>query len=147
MINPWCRLSNGTSDFGPLLLHPADEFPSYAAPASNVGVVNYQQLMTQHPDMAKVQEAMKAEAEQAQKDFDAKAVNMKENEKQEYFGQLQQRLNLKQQELLGALNDKVSAAIKVVADAKGLAVVLDKGAVVYGGQDITDDVLKKITGK
>ena len=35
-------------------------------------------------------------------------------------------------------------AVKSVADAKGLTVVIDKNAVVYGGTDITQDVVKKI---
>ncbi|MDR3561806.1 MAG: OmpH family outer membrane protein [Negativicutes bacterium] len=119
-----------------------------AAPASNVGVVNYQQLIAQHPDAAAAQETMKNEVAQTQKEFDAKAATLtSDKEKQDYFMQLQQRLNGKQQELLAAINDKVVAAIKAVAEAKGLAVVVDKGAVVYGGQDITDDVMKKITGK
>ena len=34
--------------------------------------------------------------------------------------------------------------VKAVAEAKGLQVVLDKNAVVYGGQDITQDVVKKL---
>lgn len=122
---------------------------SYAAPSSSssVGVVNYQQIMGQHPDMAAAQAAMKTEVDAAQKDFDAKSAGMNDTEKKDYYAQLQQRLSGKQQELIGAINDKVTAAIKSVADAKGIAVVLDKGAVVYGGQDITDDVLKKVTGK
>lgn len=121
---------------------------TYAAPTSNIGVVNYQLLVSQHPDAAAAQESMKTEVAQAQKDFDAKAATMtNDKEKQDYFMQLQQRLNAKNQELLGAINDKVTAAVKAVAEAKGLAVVVDKGAVIYGGQDITDEVTKKITGK
>jgi outer membrane protein len=121
---------------------------TYAAPTSNIGVVNFQMLVSQHPDAAAAQEAMKAEVAQAQKDFDAKSATMtNDKDKQEYFMQLQQRLNAKNQELLGAINDKVTVAVKGVADAKGLAVVVDKGAVIYGGQDITDEVTKKITGK
>jgi outer membrane protein len=121
---------------------------TYAAPTSNIGVVNYQLLVTQHPDYAALQETMKAEVAQAQKDFDAKAATLgSDKEKQEYFMQLQQRLNAKQGELMGAINDKVTAQVKAVADTKGLAVVVDKGAVIYGGQDITDEVTKKITGK
>lgn len=121
---------------------------TYAAPTSNIGVVNYQMLVSQHPDAAAAQETMKNEVAQAQKDFDAKAPTLaSDKEKQEYFMQLQQRLNQKNQELLGAINDKVTAAVKTVAEAKGLTVVVDKSAVVYGGQDITDDVMKKITGK
>lgn len=118
-----------------------------AGPASNVGVVNYQMIMSQHPGLAKAEETMKAEVQQAQKDFEAKAASMNDKEKQEYYVQLQQRLNLKQAELMGPINDGVTGAIKAVADAKGLSVVIDKGAVIYGGQDITDEVVKKITGK
>ena len=97
--------------------------------------------------MATAQAAMQAEVEQAKKDFDEKTATMNDKEKQDYYAQVQQRLTLKQQELITPIFDKVTAAIKAVADAKGLAVVLDKNNVVYGGQDITDDVMKKITGK
>ena len=34
--------------------------------------------------------------------------------------------------------------IKKVAEAKGLQVVLDKSAVVYGGTDVTQDVINKL---
>lgn len=120
---------------------------SAAANTSNVGVVNHQMLVSQHPDMAKAQEAMQAEVAQAKKDFDEKSANMNEKEKQDYYLQLQQRLNLKQQELIAPVFDKVDAAIKAVADSKGLSIVIDKGNVVYGGQDITDEVVKKFSAK
>nr|WP_092071088.1 OmpH family outer membrane protein [Dendrosporobacter quercicolus]NSL48477.1 OmpH family outer membrane protein [Dendrosporobacter quercicolus DSM 1736]SDM18140.1 periplasmic chaperone for outer membrane proteins Skp [Dendrosporobacter quercicolus] len=120
---------------------------SAAANTSKVGVVNHQMLVSQHPDMAKAQEAMQAEVAQAKKDFDEKSANMNDKEQQDYYLQLQQRLNLKQQELIAPVFDKVDAAIKAVADSKGLSIVLDKGNVVYGGQDITDEVVKKFSGK
>ena len=63
-----------------------------AAPASNVGKVNYQMLVQQHPDLAKVQTTMQTESEAAKKEFDAKAASLGEKEKQEYFMQLQQRI-------------------------------------------------------
>ena len=118
-----------------------------ASATSNIGVVNYQILISQHPDMAKAQEAMQVEVEQAKKDFDTKSATMNDKEKQDYYVQVQQRLSLKQQELTGPVFDKVEATIKAVADAKGLSVVMDKSNVVYGGQDITDEVGKKLTGK
>lgn len=120
---------------------------SAAANTSKVGVVNHQMLVSQHPDMAKAQEAMQAEVAQAKKDFDEKSANMNDKEQQDYYLQLQQRLNLKQQELIAPVFDKVDAAIKAVADSKGLSIVLDKGNVVYGGQDITDEVVKKFSAK
>ena len=118
-----------------------------AAAASNVGVVNYQMVVQQHPDLAKVQATMSAESEAAKKEFDAKAASLGDKEKQEYYMQLQQRLQLKNQELMVPLFSKVDAVIKEVSDAKGLAVVVDKGAVIYGGTDITDECVKKVTGK
>ena len=118
-----------------------------AAPASTVGVVNYQILVTQHPDFATADATMKNEIAQAQQEFDAKSAGMADKEKQDYYTQLQQRLNAKNQELLGAIETKVKDAVKAVADAKGLQIVVDKGVVVYCGQDITEDVGKKITGK
>ena len=118
-----------------------------AAPASNVGKVNYQMLVQQHPDLAKVQTTMQTESEAAKKEFDAKAASLGEKEKQEYFMQLQQRLQLKNQELMVPIFNKVDGIIKEVSDAKGLVVVVDAAAVIYGGADITDDCVKKITGK
>lgn len=61
--------------------------------------------------------------------------------------QLGQRVEQKRQELLKPIMDKINAAIKEVADAKGLSVVIGKNVVIYGGVDITQDVLAKITGK
>ena len=118
-----------------------------ASGSTNIGVVNQQMLVSQHPEMAKAQAAMEAEVESAKKDFETKSASMNDKEKQDYYAQVQQRLSVKQQELINPVLDKVEAAIKSVADAKGLTVVMDKGNVVYGGLDITDEVGKKITGK
>jgi len=120
---------------------------SAASNSSSIGVVNYQMLFAQHPDAAKAQETIKAEVEQARTDFETKSATMNDQEKQDYYAQLQQRLSLKDQELSNAVRAKIEVAIKAVADAKGLSIVMDKGNVVYGGVDITDEVGKKITGK
>jgi outer membrane protein len=121
--------------------------PTTTYAASPVGVANYQQLINQHPDMAQANETYKAAVKQAQDDFTVKSAAMSDDEKKAYYQQLQQGLQQKQIELLNAIRDKVNTAVKAVADAKGLTIVVDKNATIYGGQDITDEVLKKITGK
>lgn len=113
-----------------------------AAPASSVGVVDWQALMAQHPDMVTAEAELKAAAEEAQKNFDEKSATMNDKEKQDYYVQLQQNLGVKQQSLLEPIIKKVEDAIKKVADKKGLSVVVEKNQVVYGGQDITADVVK-----
>lgn len=121
----------------------------YAATSSSssVGIVNRQMVFQQMPEVAQAQQTLQTEMEQADKDFKEKTANMSEQEKQGYFNQTNQRLNLRQQELMGPIMDKMTGAIKAAADAKGITVVIDKQNVVYGGQDITDDVIKRITGK
>lgn len=115
-----------------------------AGSTSNVGIINQQAVVSQHPDMAAAQEAMKKEVEQAKADFESKSASMNDQEKQAYYQQIQQRLANKEKELISPIFEKVQATIKTVAEAKGLSVVLDKNNVVYGGQDITEDVVKKL---
>ncbi|GMA99540.1 OmpH family outer membrane protein [Pelosinus sp. IPA-1] len=119
---------------------------TYAA-ASPVGIVHYQLLVDNHPDSAKAQTAMNDAISQAKSNFDTKSVSMNEQEKQSYYQQLQQGIQIKQQDLLEAIQNKVNDAVKDVAKSKGLTIVVDAGAAVYGAQDITDDVMKKIVAK
>lgn len=112
-----------------------------------IAVASYQQLINQHPDMVQANETYKAAFKQAQDDFNAKTATMSDDEKKAYSQKLDQELQQKKLALLNAIRDKVNAAVKEVADSKGIAMVIDKSVDIYGGQDITDDVLKKITGK
>jgi len=115
--------------------------------SSTIGVVNYQLLVSKHPDSAKAEETMNAAVAKAKSDFDAKSAAMNDQDKQALYQQLQQGLQQTMQGLSGPINDKVTAAVKSVAEAKGLTIVLVNGATIYGGQDITDDVLKTFTAK
>ena len=133
--------------FGIAVSQSGKGYAAAAGASSNIGKVNRALLLQQHPDLAKADETLKAEFEQAKKDYEAKAPTLGEKERQDYYNQTMQRLELRRQELFAPIQDKLDAAIKAVADAKGLAVVFDVNNVVYGGQDITDDVMKKITGK
>ncbi len=116
-----------------------------AAGSSNVGVVDYRQIMGQHPDLQNANTQMQQAVTDAQKEFEEKSANMNDEEKANYYQQTQERLQNKQKELLDPIQKSVDDSVKSVADAKGLSVVLDKSTVVYGGQDITQDVIKKLS--
>lgn len=117
------------------------------AASSNVGVIDYRQVMSQHPDLVNANTQMQTEVENAKKDFDEKSKNMSEQEKASYYQQTQQRLQQKQQELIEPIQKNIEDTVKKVAEQKGLSVVIDKNAVVYGGQDITQDVVNKVAKK
>lgn len=115
----------------------------FAAPvSSDIGVVNYQALVMQHPDTQIINAAMENEVGAAKKEFESKAANLPQEEQQKLYMQLQERLAKKNNELMTPLMDKINAAIKKIADTKGLSVVVEKQGVVYGGTDITEEVIK-----
>ena len=116
-----------------------------AASSSNVGVIDYREVMSKHPDVNSLNTQMQQAVADAQKEFQEKSANMSDQEKSDYYQQTQQRLQQKQQELFDPIQKSVEASVKSVAEAKGLTVVLDKSSVVYGGQDITQDVENKIS--
>lgn len=119
-----------------------------AASESAIGVINYQQVLSQAPDLQKVRETMQNEIQAAQKDFDEKTKGMNDQEKQRYYDQTRERLANREKELMDPVIAKIEAAIKKIADKKGLSVVVDKQTVVYGGVDVTDEVAKAVaTGK
>ena len=116
-----------------------------AASSSNVGVIDYREVMSKHPDVNSLNTQMQQAVADAQKEFQEKSANMSDQEKSDYYQQTQQRLQQKQQDLIDPIQKKIESTVKSVAEAKGLSVVLDKTSVVYGGQDITQDVVKKLS--
>ena len=88
-----------------------------AAPTSDIGVVD-----------------------EMQKDFDAKSAGMSDAEKEKLFNDMQQQFNQKRTSIEKDMEDQVTSAVKSVASQKGLSLVVDKSAVLYGGTDITKEV-------
>jgi len=116
-----------------------------AASSSSVGVVDMEQVSSSHPDIQNAVSQLEAFSNEIQKDFEEKAASMSnDQEKAAYYQQCQERFQQKQEELFTPIRQSVEAAIKAVADKKGLAVVVNKMAVVYGGQDITQDVINQL---
>lgn len=122
----------------------------FAAPSdknSAIAYIDTTKVMQSHPDMAAFETTMQTEMENAQKQFEAEGANLPEQEKQRFSIQLQQRLQQKQNELINAMEEKVIASAAKVAKAKGFSIVVAKNIVIYGGVDISDDVIKDLTKK
>lgn len=121
---------------------------SAAAAPSSVGYVDYGLLVSQHPDTPKANEALKAEQEKLKKEFESKVAGLSsDKEKQDLSLQFGKQLEQKRWELLSPIMNSINTAIKDVATEKGLSIVIDKSVVMFGGQDITADVGKKVAGK
>ena len=103
--------------------------------------------MSQHPDLQNIETQMQTAVDEVRKEFEEKSAGMNDQEKQDYYQQSQERLRQKQQELLDPIEQSIKDAVKKTAESKGLGVVIEKAAVVYGGQDITNDVISKLAKK
>lgn len=115
-----------------------------AASSSNVGVVDYQQF-TNLKIFTDAQEQMQKFANEAQADFEQKTAGMSEEEKQQYYQQTMQRLQQQNNDLMAPIEKQIEEAVKQIAEAQGLSIVLHKESVVYGGKDITQDVVNKLS--
>jgi Skp family chaperone for outer membrane proteins len=60
---------------------------------------------------------------------------------------VQESIVAKYRELNAIVTESVNEAIKTVAEAKELTIVMRKDTVLFGGVDITDDVLTKLNGE
>jgi outer membrane protein len=90
--------------------------------------------------MAQYQAQLQAQAASAMKKAKTDA------QRQQLYGQFQQKFADRQREILGPLFGRAQAAIAQVSSSKNLSVVVDKRIVIYGGQNITGAVLNLVKG-
>ena len=119
--------------------------PTGSSGNSTIGVIDTSRMMSQdnpiyisaaqeYSYQSKLQQETQAKIDAAQDDAT----------KQKLAEEARQNLAKKDQEIAKSVQDKAMEAAKAVGDAKGLSVVMTKDTVLYGGVDITDQVLKKL---
>ena len=124
-----------------------------AAPASSIAVVDVAQVINNNSQVKalkekqeKKAEALKTWVEAARADVEKQTTDAKkESLTQKYNKELQKKVEDQRKDLYEEstkIDAKISAAITKTAQAEGYSIVLVKGAVLYGGADITEDIKK-----
>ena len=103
---------------------------------------------TKSEELQKLQEAKEPNDQQKARlnelmDLQKKSSEMGNALSKDYDGQYQSKAI----DLQGKIDAEVRAVVAKVAEAKGLTLVFDKAVVVYGGIDITDDVVLRLDRK
>lgn len=121
--------------------------------------VDTQRLFTQYRDAQSSQSEFKTKAEEYQKELSEKNRLLQEAQRdgkskadlekmtKKFEGELRPKKEAVERldkELSGRLKKRIEAAIAEVAAAKRIPVVVDKQVVLFGGEDITDEVVKKL---
>jgi outer membrane protein len=124
-----------------------------AATGSSIAVVDVAQVINNNSQVKalkakqeKKSEALKTWVENARADVEKQSTDSaKETLTQKYNKELQSKVEAQRKELYEEstkIDAKIGAAIAKQAQADGYSLVLVKGAVLYGGADITEDIKK-----
>jgi outer membrane protein len=123
-------------------------FAAAAAPEEKVGAIEPQKVLFQHPKYEQTLKQIKSIADQKQNE--AKTAIDKEsdnNKKAEIFQNMRRSIAEEEQKLMQPLFKEIDLAVRTIATAKKITVVVDKTTVFYGAVDITDDVVQELKKK
>jgi outer membrane protein len=96
------------------------------------------------PAFASAQQQFAQFRDQTARDFQAAIKGKSQADQQRIYGDYNQKLAAKQHEMFDPLLSRAQTAIALVAAQHSLSVVVDKQIVIYGGMDITKDVLSTV---
>jgi outer membrane protein len=123
-------------------------FAAQAADEEKVGGIDPQRVLFQHPKYEQTINQIKNIADQKQNE--AKLAIDKETDdskKRDLFQKMRREIAEEEQKLMSPLFKEIDLAVRTVATAKKITVVVDKTALFYGGIDITDDVVQELKKK
>ncbi|EFC92021.1 MAG: OmpH family outer membrane protein [Synergistota bacterium] len=120
-------------------------FSSVAVAAEKIGVIEPQKILFQHPKFEQVTKRVQAVLDSKQNEAKSAIEKASDNKKKaEIYATKKQEAAIEEQKLMAPLFKEINLAIRTVAKAKGITVVLDKAQVFYGGVDLTEDVIQQL---
>jgi outer membrane protein len=112
-----------------------------------VGWVDMTRALDAHPRKASAEAALREYAQAQIADAQQRMKTMTAAQRQDLQRQVDQDIFKKRAELLGGLDKDLRAAIEKVAKQQGISIVLSRDVVLYGGVDLTDQVIKVLTSQ
>jgi len=112
-----------------------------------IGYVDMARAVEAHPRKASAEGALKDYAQTQIADAQQRMKGMAAGQREEVQRQVNTQLLKKRQELIGGLEKDIRAAIEKIAKDQGIGIVLSREVVLYGGVDLTDQVVKAISAK
>jgi outer membrane protein len=112
-----------------------------------IGFVDMQRAVDAHPRKAASERALQEFFQAKQREFTTRSKGLSVEQRQLLDRELQQQVIAKRQELLGGIEKELRTAVEDVARAQGVSIVLERAVVLFGGVDLTDQVITKVTGK
>lgn len=147
MSRHWSNKRNWILGAGGLVLVAALAFALSttlsAQSESLIGYVDVDRLIEEYL-VPVLDEPLSQETARLQAEFDAAAADLDDEEKLNLFNQYQAELDWYRQQLVDAELPNINDTVIRVAQRLGVAVVLERQVVIYGGVDLTDAVLEEL---
>lgn len=121
--------------------------PGVASAAGN-GYVDYNAVISATPAFSQAQKELVTTQQTLQQQFNTQSKGMNDKQKKELAQKLDKQLQAKQleiqkNEIVPAVN-KIRAAIEAAAKKNGIDFVVQESAWLYGGKDLTQEVINQM---
>lgn len=117
-----------------------------AAPGQKIGVIDVTKVLEESQRAREYQNQLDARKSEVQKRLESEMGNLKEEERVAEFQKAYQELDRLGRELGQQLHLEIEQAVQKVAEEEQLDIVINNKAVLYGGEDITDEVIEELGG-
>ena len=117
---------------------PEDESVDQAA------YVNLQRVFEEHPARTAAEKTLNQKAAEYQQQLELEAEELSGVQQKEILAEYQHQLQNLESELLTSVTKEVEEIIKETAAEKKVKFVLKEKQILYGGYNLTDDVLAKL---
>ena len=112
--------------------------------AEDLGYVNVERVFRSYPDIQTTTSVINLERQKAENEFNEKAPKLDDKGRRELGEKLSAQVDKKEASLLNPIREKIRKTIGQVAKAHGIANVVDASAVVFGGKDLTEEVIAAV---
>lgn len=112
--------------------------------AEDLGYVNVERVFRSYPDIQTTMSVINLERQKAENEFNEKAPKLDDKGRRELGEKLSAQVDKNEASLLNPIREKIRKTIGQVAKAHGIANVVDASAVVFGGKDLTEEVIAAV---
>ena len=118
-------------------------FGSLASAEEKIGVIDSQKIVFQHPKFEGITKQMQQISKTKETEMKTAVDSEKDQDKKAEIYQAKRRELAQEEQRF----QEAQMAVRTVAKLKSITVVIEKGAVYFGGIDITDDVIQELKKK
>lgn len=127
-----------------LVFYTTEEIKADSELAGKIVYVDLWTIFKAHPGKVAAEIELNQLAQSMQAELEEKAEGLQNDQKQELLREYQSRLTEREQELVMSVVDSIKDIIIQIAEEKEVRMVLEKTNVIYGGYDMTEDVITYI---